>query len=252
MPQMRMRLSAIIIAAVAAALAGCSGSPTQTDGQDRAQARAAQPVYECRRAGSQIAIDGLLNDPAWQDAPFSDIFLVSARNVRQMPDKLATRMKLLYGGDNLYVAFDCEDCDIWSTFANRDDPVQFEKTTVLNIDPLGNGRDYIGICINPINAMLDLKATGGPPEVSRRSWLRAIAWNASGIEHAVAVKGTINKRDDLDDRWTVEIKIPFSDIGVRPLQGDTWRIQAGRHDYWLGGNVISSWTRDGFGSLTFR
>jgi len=249
---MRASIAIIVGAAASVALAGCSGPPAQSDARNLGQARAAQPVYECRRAASRLKIDGSLDDPAWQDAPFSDLFLVSARNVRQMPDKLATRMKLLYDADNLYVAFDCEDGDIWSTFAKRDDPVQFEKTTVLNIDPLGNGRDYIGICINPLNALLDLKAAGGPPELSRRSWMRAIAWNAPGIEHAVAVSGTVNKRDDLDDRWTVEIRIPFSDVGVRPLQGDTWRIQAGRHDYWLGGNVISSWTKDGFGSLTFK
>jgi len=242
-------IAVLVFVAAAAMLAGCSG-PITSDGASRS--RSDQPLYQCRRAGGPITIDGSLDDPAWQDAPFSDLFFVSARGVRQMPDKLATRMKLLYDADSLYVAFDCEDGDIWSTFANHDDPVQFEKATLLNIDPLANGRSYVGIYINPLNAMLDLKATSGPPEISRRSWLQAIAWNGAGIEHAVQTRGTVNKRDDLDDRWTVEIRLPFSDLGVKPLPGDTWHIQAGRLDYWLGGNIISGWTRSQFGDLTFR
>lgn len=211
-------------------------------------------------AQGPIKIDGLLDDPAWQDAPFSDDFLHFRLTVPEMPRKFGTHMKLLHDANNLYVAFDCVDSDIWSTFTNHDDPVMFEEAVLLHLDPLGNGRDYYGIYVNPLNAVLDVKRPGGAAEMSRRRWLECIQWNGAGIEHAVHVDGTVNKRGDVDNGWTVEIRVPFDTLGVRPKPGDCWLMQAGRMKKpRMSGTVISTWTdtrnlylpRD-FGTLLFK
>ena len=238
----------VLVLAVAAIAAGCSVP------EARVGVAALSPnslKYDCRPAKSTITIDGLLDDPAWQDAPFSEDFLVSSA-VRIMPDKLRTRMKVLYDDDSLYVALHTEDSDIWATYATRDDPVMYEKALLLNIDPLGNGRDYYGFYVNPLNTLLDLKQTGGGVEMSNRRWRKCVEWNGNGIEHAVHLDGTLNKRDDIDNGWTLELKVPFDAIGVRPAPGDVWLVQAGRIDYWLGGKIISSWIKTGFGALIFR
>ena len=55
---------------------------------------------------------------------------------------------------------------------------------------------------------------------------------------AVAVLGTINKRDDEDKRWIVEMALPFKDakgcgkyeISLPPKLGDVWRVNFLRVD----------------------
>ena len=245
------RLGVILACTAGVMLGGCSASSTPGTGA-AANATPDQPNYDCRPAKGTITIDGVLDEPAWQDAPFSDLFLVSAPGVREMPDRLATRMKMLYDRDNLYAAFDCEDSDIWATYASRDDPVRFEKAVLLDIDPLGNGRGHYGFQVNPLNALLDCKTTGGASKLNPKRWRQAVEWNATGVEHAVHVEGTINKRDDTDNRWTVEPKIRFDDLGVRPLPGDVWHVRADRLDYWVGRTVFSSWARAEFGTVVFK
>ena len=247
----------IVLMAAAAAIPACSGPNANVAGQPGSANRAQQPIYDCRPATGTIVVDGAIDEPAWQNAPFSDVFLcdtfaVAAGKARQLPDKLTTRMKTLYDSANLYVAIECEDSDIWASFAKHDDPIHFEKAALLNLDPLGNGRDYYGIYVNPLNAVLDLRSIGGRGQVSRKRWMESIRWNAKGVEHAVKVDGTINRRDDVDNKWTVELRVPFDDLGVRPMQGDTWRVNVGRMDYWLGSIIVSSWASAEFGTLVFK
>jgi hypothetical protein len=243
---------------IAAGVAGCAGSGRRdiiTAALDMGL-----PTYRCRLAGGQIEIDGLLDDAPWQNAPFSADFIRRRYGVRQMPPGIRTRMKMLHDSHNLYIAIQCFDSDIWSTFTDRDDPVVFEEAAVVYVDPLGNGRDYYGIAVNPLNALLDLKRPDGSLDMSRRAWLECTRWNAEGIEHAVSVDGTVNERSDRDTAWTVEIKLPFDALGVRPLPGDAWRIQIGRNTRpRLSGIVVSSWTDavtlyspNDFGVLVFQ
>jgi len=251
MQSITVRVLGVAIQAGLLQAAGCAGPGAAVKQGGAVVGSPGSPKYDCRPAAEPITLDGRLDEPAWQDAPFSEEFLVSS-TVRTMPDKLRTRMKLLYDKDSLYVGLQTEDSDIWCTYAGHDEPVMYEKALLFNVDPLGNGRDYYGFYVNPMNALLDIHAVGGVAEMSQRRWQKCVEWNAKGIRHAVQVDGTLNKRDDVDNGWTLELQVPFDAIGVRPAAGDAWLIQAGRIDYWLGGKIMSSWTRASFGALLFR
>ena len=220
---MTIQRLAFIIAAAQMFAAGCS----QHD--PNVLPRSGLPTYRCRFADEPVKIDGRLDDPAWKDAPFSAEFVRRRWKVLEMPPNVHTRMKMLHDESNLYIAIECRDSDIWSTFTGRDDPAMInEEAAVIYVDPLGNGRDYYGFFINPLNAMLDLKRLSGSLEMRRKIWLECTRWNGRGIEHAVHVDGTVHDRNDVDKGWTLEISLPFETLGVRPQDGDSWRVQVGR------------------------
>src|SRR5437763_9428611 len=54
------------------------------------------------------------------------------------------------------------------------------------------------------------------------------------IEAKVKLRGTLNKRDDVDRGWSVEGRIPWTDFlrtGGRPEPGETWALNLCRYDY---------------------
>jgi len=229
----------------AAALAGCAAAPPARD----------LPAYTCRAASQELKIDGDLSDPAWKDAPLTPPFALPFGSSLKTP---GTRMKILHDDCALYFAFECYDADIWCTFADRDDPVHLEEAIGLYVDPLGDGRDFYGFCINANNALLDLKRPSGAG-VGTNKWLEYVRWNAEGVEHAVKVQGTINSRNDTDTGWTLELKIPFDALEARPKPGDVWRLQAGRYEMpRYGGLLVPTWSETtimfdprNFGKLIF-
>ena len=62
-------------------------------------------------------------------------------------------------------------------------------------------------------------------------------WN-SKLKAKVVVDGTLNKRDDQDKSWTVEMALPLSDangldkpgVKIPPAVGDVWRLNMFRLD----------------------
>jgi hypothetical protein len=81
-----------------------------------------------------------------------------------------------------------------------------------------------------------------PRNVTFDSWLPGYrqndnAWDAP-MKTAVQVNGTLNKRDDTDTGWTVEMMIPLTAVkgrletvkGVPPQVGTEWRINFFRMD----------------------
>jgi hypothetical protein len=56
-----------------------------------------------------------------------------------------------------------------------------------------------------------------------------------GMKSAVKINGTINKSDDLDEGWTVELAFPWSGMkllagerSLPPREGDVWRMDLSR------------------------
>lgn len=188
--------------------------------------------YACLRAGTPPVIDGDLSDPVWRQAPATEAFL------RFGPDRgkgrtFRTTAKLAWDDQALYLAWECEDPDIWSTLRQRDGNLWEQEVVEAFIDPDGDGKEYAVFEINPLGTVVDLKiprAVQGAPqdlEGARR-------WNASGWRSAVRVEGTTGRRDDQDRRWTVETAIPLTSLpGARrlpPRVGDVWRLQLFRID----------------------
>ena len=59
------------------------------------------------------------------------------------------------------------------------------------------------------------------------------SWNFDGMKSAVQIDGSINKPDDIDRKWSVEIAFPMKSMGDSTVRipvrvGDQWRINFSR------------------------
>lgn len=190
-------------------------------------ARPALARVVARRAAGPLTIDGKLDEPSWSTAastgPFVDTMSGGAGEVR-------TAARVLWDDRGLYVAFESADSDIWTTLTKRDDKLWTEEAVEVFLDADGDGRDYVELQVNPAGAIFDSYL----PDYRKND----NAWNA-GVQAAVQLKGTLDRRDDQDSAWTVELFLPWSDVrgkegvvGLRtpPAVGDVWRANFFRLD----------------------
>lgn len=192
--------------------------------------------YTCYYTNSVIHIDGNLSEPAWQEVPFSDKFgdiLGSSilKGVRKGKSAmiLPTKVKLCWDKQYLYIGALLTEPHLTGHLKQRDTIVFHDNDFEVFIDPGNQARNYFEFEINTLNTLLDLFM----PKPYNSGGNAVITWDAKGLQHQVALQGTLNQGDDLDTSWTVEIAIPFAALQLwgktkLPAQGDFWRINFSR------------------------
>ncbi|MBS1151279.1 MAG: putative lipoprotein [Myxococcaceae bacterium] len=183
------------------------------------------PEYRVPRASKPPAIDGKLDDEIWKAAPM--VTLNSSMDGSPVSKKTTARM--LYDDKFLYVAFECEDADVWGSLRKKDDPIYTEDAVEIFIDANGDGKTYNELQVSPHNVNFDAAF------VARRSDLpEAMKWE-SAMKSAVTVRGTIDNDADQDEGWSAEMQIPLEklmEVPRLPVQkGDTWRFNLYRLEH---------------------
>jgi len=215
------------------------------------------PQYNCYKIGSEIKIDGLIDESAWDIAQEATFIDMDGSEPRQK-----TTFKWLWNDNYLYGAFYVEDDHIWAKMTERDAYLWYENVVEFFINADGSSKSYIEIEINPLNTILDLFVLNKHNDRSdiRQLW----KWDCEGLLSAVQVDGTINDGSDKDSHWTFEIAIPFDQVYTAPnnppLDGDTWYVTftRGEGDENPDKREVSTWTPPGFhnplsyGKLNFR
>lgn len=199
---------------------------TKAQAQPVSPRPAGQKSYKAHKAVGPIKIDGKADEEDWKRTKPGEEFVDTLKG--QKPEQ-RTEAKILWDDKNLYLLVVCEDKDIWSTLKRHDGPLWTQEALTLLIDADGDGATYIELQLSPNGTVYDAYH----PRVRQAQ----MGWE-SGAKVAVAVEGTLNKRDDIDTRWTVEISIPFSAINgssdkkvtVPPKPGDKYRINIFRID----------------------
>jgi hypothetical protein len=224
--------------------------------------------YVARRTADPIKIDGKLDEPAWKDAPSTGAFV---NTLTGGPADQSTEAKLLWDDKFLYVGFENADTDIWSNLTKRDDKLWTQEAVELMIDADGNGKTYIELQVAPNGNVFDTYLPQYRKyEDSIDPKKQPYSWN-SKVNAKVSLDGTLNKHDDKDKSWTVEMAIPLADVKgmdtqaalpkLPPTPGDSWRINMFRMDVPQGkSQQASGWSPpmvgdfhalDRFGDLVF-
>jgi Carbohydrate family 9 binding domain-like len=187
--------------------------------------------YECRRAPSPLRIDGRLDKPEWQRAPWSDWF-VDIQGDRLPKPRFKTRVKLLWDDDYLYVGAELEEPDVWATLLLHDSVIYHDNDFEVFLNPTNDGKKYFEFEINALNTGWDLFL----PKPYNQDGRADNSWEIPGLKTAVWVDGTLNHPGDTDRGWTVEIAFPWSAFADRsgkgrPVAGESWRINFSRVEW---------------------
>jgi carbonic anhydrase/acetyltransferase-like protein (isoleucine patch superfamily) len=209
------------------AAGGCSGvqadkdKPGLSDLNTRTPEHLNTPLYRCRRVKTTVEIDGALDEAAWKVAEPAGQFMLSSGSGAP---KFPTEARLCWDETHLYVSFSCQDSDIWGTYTKRDEPLYDEEVVELFLCPSANLAHYFEFEVSPRNTVFDAKVFS--PAGDRRMMVVDREWDAAGMRTAVRVSGTLDRRDDHDIGWIVEMAIPFKSLGLAgpPKPREEWRM----------------------------
>jgi cellulose/xylan binding protein with CBM9 domain len=185
------------------------------------------PEAHVKKAAGEIKIDGKLDEAAWKGAS-----VVKLRGADGKKDAgHATSVKILWDENSLYLAFECQDPDIWTAHRGRDSFLWTEDVVeaFIDVDPSEPG--YVELEVSPRGDLFDGLFLAHRTKV-------LMSWNPE-IRVAVSVDGTVDRRDDVDRSWTVEMAIPVADLAPAPKvgapgaeikPGTAWRINFYRNE----------------------
>ena len=188
--------------------------------------------YTALRAGARLTIDGALDEPSWQQAPWTQAFVDIEGEVRPLP-RFSTRAKMLWDDDYFYIAAFLEEPDVWATLKNRDDIIFRDNDFEVFIDPDWDTHNYYEYEVNAFATEWDLLLVrpyrDGGPAIHE--------WDIPGLITGTRVYGTINQPGDIDEGWSVEIAFPWEGIRrptwatVKPKDGDVWQVNFSRVEW---------------------
>ena len=187
---------------------------------------AAPPEYTAMKAGCRMIMDGILDEPAWQQAQSVGPFKFQWY---QSGEQEQTEDKIVWDDERIYFAFKCEDKHIWADHYRPNDPVSADDCCEAFIAPVGEGPEQLDYINYEINCIGTWKV--GYHADSRKKILPS--WQEPwGIEIGRYIKGTVNKDDDIDEGWVLEYSIPwshFSEFGAKFPPRDGQIIHVGLH-----------------------
>jgi hypothetical protein len=191
--------------------------------------------YICYRSSSPLTIDGLMREPEWSKADWTEYFTDIEGSLKPDP-RLKTRAKMLWDDNYLYIAAFLEEPHVWATLTERESVIFYDPDFEVFIDPDGDTHQYMEYEMNALNTQWDLLLL----KPYRDDAVKNVAidnWNFNGIRSAVYIDGTLNNASDADRGWYVEIAIPMDAMielgsaGKLPVDGEQYRINFSRVEW---------------------
>ncbi len=151
-------------------------------------------------------IDGEITKDEWNQAQHSNLNVIASRNTLNKDLQNNTDVYVGYNKEYLFASFICYEknmSDIKETIRNleaRDTNIWIDDCVEILLDPLASGTEYYHFIINSNGIFYD--ALNGDA-----------SWDSN-------IKVAAKKHEN---RWVVEVAIPFSDFNYTPLGTEQWR-----------------------------
>ncbi len=184
---------------------------------------------KCHFTEQPIVIDGRLDDAAWREAELIAGFYLPWLGRAAPTARRATRARLLWNRAYLYFSADMDDRDLFADLVEHDGDIWNNDVFELFFQPAADKPGYFEFEINAAGTVFDMFV---PARTGSIAGLRRA--HPFHVEARVAHRGTLNQRTDLDQGWTVEGRIPWSDFlpaGGRPQVDERWKFALCRYDY---------------------
>lgn len=177
--------------------------------ESAAQQVAPPPTAAAVRTSERLQVDGVLDEASWSSAePITRFTQVDPEE--GAPVSEPTTVYLLYDDEALYVGARLDDSRPVSTrLGRRDDYISSSDWFSVSLDSYRDYRTAYLLMVNPSGVRTDATLTDRGPD---GSW--DPVWEA---------ETTVT-----DSGWTVEMRIPFSQLRFRPMADQVWGIQIER------------------------
>ena len=184
--------------------------------------------YVIYKTSETLTIDGKVNEDSWKQVPWTCDFQDIEGEMKEVP-LYRTRVKMLWDDQRLYILAELTEPHIWGYYKQHDKIVYHENDFEVFIDPNGDTHEYFEIEINAQNTVFDLFMT----KPYRDGGIPLITWDIKDFQSAVYVNGTVNDFSQTDEKWTVEMAVPFEALrlGVHtqvPKEGTSWKLNFSR------------------------
>jgi hypothetical protein len=204
------------------------------------------PLAHVARVDTGMVIDGVLDEPAWATAqrlgPFvrsldgeDHWFEVDAAGEPTTRHELQpTYARLLWDDQNLYLAFEVSDRDVWARDTHRDDTsLPGDEVVELFLDDGGDEVTYYEFEFSPHGVVYDLFCYIPEPPVDFNPDVPFIAmaqWDAREVQQARQIDGSLALPErgtdlaelDEDGGWTLEVAIPWRNFRTETLYANTF------------------------------
>ena len=179
-----------------------------------AQTERALPRMSAHRTSEEIKVDGVLDEPAWQNVePIRQLYQIQPDEGEPVTEK--SEIRIMYDDKRLYFGFIFYDSEMDKIVANdmRRDSTGLRSNDYgfLLLDTYNDRRNAVFFRFTPMGGMED-SAVSDSGSTRNGSW--DIVWEC---------RCRIN-----EDNWTVEIAIPFSQLRFERSDTMDWGINFGR------------------------
>ncbi|QHI70667.1 carbohydrate-binding family 9-like protein [Tichowtungia aerotolerans] len=182
--------------------------------------------YVCNKIYSSITIDGRVDEDVWRLADaITNFYIYSPKDAE---DVSLTVVRILRDEETLYVSFECNDDDVWSSSSKGDASLWIGDCVELYIKPRTNNNTYFELVVAPNGTLYDARyasrGAGGQDRFS--SW-------SSGARVATTIQGTDGNWKDNDQGYVAEMAVPlkvFAKDGAS-FCDEAWCFCATRFDY---------------------
>ncbi len=190
----------------------------------------AQKAWECRWTSQSITIDGEANEEVWARAELIDSFVIPGTKTHA---KATTRVRWLWDREYLYFCAQLDDADLFADVVEHDGITWNNDVFEAFFWPSTQSDGYFEFQVNAAGTMMDLFL----PDTKSGGYNQWKSSHHFGWKTFVKRTGTLNQRDDVDQGWTIEGRIPWTDFltcGGRPQVDESWRVTFCRYDYTAG------------------
>ena len=162
------------------------------------------PALRALKVDGPITVDGVLDEPFWQEAEVATDFI----DVRSgQPAAQQTKVRIAYTRTHLYIAVECFDDQIGQIHASELREDRFfrgDDYVEVHLDPTHSHNAKYAFFSNPLGTRVD--ASEGPGGSFSTSW--SAEWDLAA--------------EIYNDRWVFEMNIPLRILNYRRADGQTW------------------------------
>ena len=202
-------------ASLSSAMAGrILGPPAPAAGEAVSRDADGRVTLRAFRLAEPLTVDGVLDDPVYDQVPAADGFLQQEPN-EGAPASESTRVWVLYDADNLYIAAELEEEHperLMASEMRRDHrSIGWNDSFQIVLDTFYDRRNGFLFHTNALGALFDAQVTD---ERNTNSDWNTVWWVKSQV---------------VEEGWTVEIRIPFRSLRYAAGGAQLWGINFQRN-----------------------